>query len=128
MLLEYYIKWSGLQGFLNPDGDVALYELLSLGPAATGHDIKRAFRKASLAYHPDKLAQRGQVLTAEDTAKFSRIKEAYDMLSDPRKRRLYDTFGEDGARLIADGPAKANLDPQVMEQKCMRASTGTRCV
>ena len=59
---------------------------------ATSADIKRAYRKLSLKYHPDKNS-------APDAAeKFAEIGTAYEVLSDDEKRSLYDRGGEDAVK------------------------------
>ena len=63
------------------------YALLGVTKTATDREIKRAFRKLALKYHPDKNKSK----TAEE--KFREIAEAYDTLSDPEKRKKYDQFG-----------------------------------
>jgi len=67
--------------------------LLQLTRSATDADCKRNFRKLSLKYHPDK--NPGDQAIAE---KFKQVAEAYDVLSDPRKRAVYDQFGEEGLK------------------------------
>ncbi len=57
--------------------------------AATDAEIKKAYRKLVLLYHPDKLSERGEK-GGEDT--FRAIQKAYDILSDPDKRRDYDSM------------------------------------
>lgn len=66
------------------------YEVLGLSKNANEQDIKRAFRKLAMQYHPD----RNKASDAE--AKFKEINEAYAVLSDPSKRRTYDQFGHEG--------------------------------
>lgn len=75
---------------------------------ATIDDIKKAYKKKSLETHPDKLKQRGVEITPELQQSFLKLKEAYDVLSDPRKRRLYDELGASGMKLI-DSPTE--VDP-----------------
>jgi curved DNA-binding protein len=64
------------------------YRLLGVSKNATPEEIKKAFRKMALKYHPDK--NKGDK-TAEE--RFKEVNEAYAVLSDPEKRRQYDTFG-----------------------------------
>ena len=63
------------------------YEVLGIPQEATLEEIKRAFRRLAFQYHPDH--------NREDGAgeKFKEINEAYEMLSDPEKRAIYDRFG-----------------------------------
>jgi hypothetical protein len=90
-----------------PDGD--FYSLLSLERDADKDDIKRAYKRQSLQMHPDKLAQRGQAVTAADQARFTRMKEAYEVLSDPHKRETYDAIGERGMKWMEE---PFSMDPQ----------------
>lgn len=66
------------------------YDILGIQKDASEDDIKKAYRKQALRYHPDKNKSPG----AED--KFKEIAEAYDVLSDPKKKDIYDRFGEEG--------------------------------
>lgn len=63
------------------------YDLLGVKKNASDREIKKAFRKLSLQYHPDK----NKDPNAEDT--FREIAEAYTILSDPEKRKRFDQFG-----------------------------------
>ena len=67
----------------------SLYEVLGLSRDATADDIKKAYKKAALKYHPDKNTDDPQ--TAEE--QFKKVTEAYTILSDPEKRTMYDQFG-----------------------------------
>lgn len=66
------------------------YRVLGVGKDASAEDIKKAFRKIAMQYHPD----RNSAPEAEE--KFKEANEAYAVLSDPDKRKQYDMFGADG--------------------------------
>ena len=68
------------------------YELLGIPRTATEAEVKKAYRKLAMQYHPDR--NKGDK-TAEK--KFKEIGEAYETLSDSKKRSQYDTFGHAGA-------------------------------
>ncbi|MGL4761295.1 MAG: molecular chaperone DnaJ [Sarcina sp.] len=67
------------------------YEVLGLEKGASEDEIKRAFRKLAVKYHPDK--NKGN---AEAEEKFKEINEAYQVLSNPEEKAKYDQFGHDG--------------------------------
>ena len=68
------------------------YQVLGLKKGATEDEFKKAYRKLALKFHPDKNKSPG----AED--KFKEIAEAYEVLCDPKKRDIYDKYGEDGLK------------------------------
>jgi len=70
------------------------YEVLGVQRNAGVEDIKRAYRKGALKYHPDNF--KGDKAEAE--TKFKELAEAYEVLSDPEKRRIYDRHGHAGLR------------------------------
>jgi curved DNA-binding protein len=72
-------------------GSMEYYDLLGVSKTATAAEIKKAYRKLALKYHPDK--NKGDKRAEE---KFKGISEAYAVLSDPEKRKQYDTFGDAG--------------------------------
>jgi molecular chaperone DnaJ len=74
------------------------YELLGVERSATPDEVKKAYRKLAMKYHPDR--NQGD---AEAEAKFKEVSEAYEVLSDENKRRQYDQFGHDGMK-SAFGP------------------------
>ena len=69
------------------------YEVLGVGKGASADDIKRAYRRMAIKYHPDKNPDDKQA-----EAKFKECAEAYEVLSDAEKRRRYDQFGHEGLR------------------------------
>jgi DnaJ domain/Transmembrane Fragile-X-F protein len=95
----------------NEDGSPrsSFYELLGLERDASPDDIKRAYKRQAVRMHPDKLAQRGQAVTSDDQAQFTRMKEAYEVLSDPHKRETYDAIGERGLKWLEE---PFSIDPQ----------------
>ncbi|KAI1308899.1 hypothetical protein F5Y03DRAFT_85265 [Xylaria venustula] len=68
--------------------ETKLYDQLNVKPDATQDEIKKAYRKAALKYHPDK--NKDNPNAAE---KFKECSQAYEILSDPEKRKIYDQYG-----------------------------------
>ena len=73
------------------------YKILGVCRDADSNEIKKAYRRLALKFHPDK----NKDPDAED--KFKEISEAYEVLSDPDKRSVFDRFGENGLRGQANG-------------------------
>src|SRR5690349_23970530 len=69
------------------------YSTLGVERGASDDDIKKAYRKLAMQYHPDR---NGGAKEAEE--KFKEVTEAYDVLRDPQKRAAYDRYGEQGLR------------------------------
>ncbi|SGY73050.1 BQ5605_C005g03253 [Microbotryum silenes-dioicae] len=68
------------------------YKILGLSKTASEKEIKKAYRRLSKQYHPDKNPEESA------KAKFLEIGHAYEALSDPEKRKIYDRFGEEGLK------------------------------
>jgi len=82
---------------MSPDKELdnsKYYDLLGVEKDANASDIKKAYHKAAMKHHPDK---------GGDPDKFKDIQHAFEVLSDPEKREIYDNFGEEG--LDEDSPA-----------------------
>ena len=69
------------------------YEVLGVDKGASEGDIKKAYRKAAMKYHPDKFANASDAEKKDAEEKFKEINEAYQILSDPQKKQQYDQFG-----------------------------------
>jgi len=68
-------------------GEKDFYKVLGVSKTASSDEIKKAYRKLALEYHPDRNK------TREGDKKFKEVTEAYEVLSDPSKRQAYDQFG-----------------------------------
>jgi len=78
----------------------SLYDTLGVAKNATPDELKKAYRKLARQYHPDRNPG-----DAEAEARFKEVQAAYDVLSDPEKRKQYDTFGSTNGR-----PGPTNVD------------------
>lgn len=77
------------------------YRILGVSKGASDDEIKKAYRKLALKYHPDK----NKAKEAEE--KFKEVAEAYEILSDKKKRDIYDQCGEEGLKGEQGGPGSA---------------------
>lgn len=85
------------------------YKTLGIDKNASVEEIKKAYRKLAVKYHPDKGGGK------EAEAKFKEINEAYQILSDPQKRKAYDQFGHNGPRM-SGGPGGGGFNYQDFSQ------------
>jgi molecular chaperone DnaJ len=82
----------------------SLYDTLGVKRGASADEVKKAYRKLARQYHPD--ANPGDESAEE---RFKQVQTAYDVLSDPEKRKAYDRFGSTNGR-GAPGPGGVNVD------------------
>lgn len=80
------------------------YEILDVAHDASDDEIKRAYRKMALKFHPDKNK------CPEAEGKFKLVGEAYEVLSNPRKRGIFDRYGEDGLKNDMGGGCSFTFD------------------
>jgi molecular chaperone DnaJ len=102
------------------------YEVLGVARDASEEDLKKAYRKLAMQYHPDR--NQGD---ASAEGKFKDVSEAYDALKDAEKRAAYDRFGHaafDGGGRAAASPAAipSAAASRTSSRKCSAASAGAR--
>lgn len=76
------------------------YKILGVTRSSSEQDIKKAYKKLALKWHPDRVEPAKK---DEAQAKFQEIGEAFDVLTDPEKKRIYDQVGEDGLKMGGGG-------------------------
>lgn len=74
------------------------YKVLGVGRGASDTDIKKAYRKLAMKWHPDKHSAATPAVKEKAEATFKKITEANEVLSDKEKRQAYDMYGKEGAR------------------------------
>mmetsp|Transcript_27022 Transcript_27022/g.45575 ORF Transcript_27022/g.45575 Transcript_27022/m.45575 type:complete len:306 (+) Transcript_27022:926-1843(+) len=110
-----------------------LYAILGVAPDASESEIKTAYRKGALKYHPDKQASKSDAEKEKAVALFKSMGEAYEVLSNPEKKRMYDEGVEvedlesPGAGMRGGGHGggmggggMGGIDPNVMFQMFMQ--------
>ena len=79
------------------------YEVLGVNKNATDDELKKAYRKVAMKYHPDRQTDKSDAEKKEAEEKFKEAAEAYSVLSDKDKRARYDQFGHAGVNGGAGG-------------------------
>eukprot|EP01041_Mallomonas_annulata_P008634 gene8634-17810_t len=116
-------------------GKKNLYTALGVTADADDDEIKKAYRKMALKYHPDKQASKSETEKAEAVAKFKDVGEAYEILSDPEKRKRYDQgvdvedmenphAGGGGGHSHGFGGGGGGIDPNILFEMFMRQGGG----
>merc|ERR1711988_1168332 len=112
-------------------GKKDLYKTLNVNRGASEEEIKKAYKKAALKWHPDRHASKGEEGKAEAVKQFKLVNEAYDILSDKKKKQAYDggadveDIGEDGAFHGnpfgggGGGGMPGGIDPDILMQMFM---------
>jgi len=103
----------------NAGGDEDYYDLLNIDRDATNDEIKKGYKKQSLRMHPDKITQRGEIVTKDDQHKFTMMKEAYEVLSDSHRRETYDSIGKRGLKWVEE---PFSMDPMQMAHNFVTSS------
>lgn len=93
------------------------YEVLGVDRGVAEADLKKAYRRLALKYHPDR--NEGDESAAES---FKEAAEAYEVLTDPEQRRIYDQFGHDG--LKGRGFHTGGIDPRDIFESIFGAGSG----
>jgi DnaJ-class molecular chaperone len=84
--------------------DTKLYDILNVSPTANEIDIKKAFKKLALEWHPDKWTKASDEEKQIAKEKFQEIQEAYGILADEEKKQMYDRYGYDAIKENGGGP------------------------
>ena len=92
------------------------YDILEISRSATADEIKKAYRKKALQYHPDKNPG-----DASAEKRFKEVSEAYEVLSDEKKRQIYDRHGKEG---LQGGPAGAGMHGFASMDEALRTFMG----
>ncbi|DAA73129.1 TPA_exp: Uncharacterized protein A8136_5054 [Trichophyton benhamiae CBS 112371] len=90
MMLFSFLLHSGCCQMSSAAAEVDLYEVLNLDRSASKEEIRKAYRKLALQYHPDKVQEDER---KESEIKFKAVSQAYEILYDEEKRQIYDTQG-----------------------------------
>eukprot|EP00915_Cephaloidophora_sp_WS-2016_P004697 GHVH01006267.1.p1 GENE.GHVH01006267.1~~GHVH01006267.1.p1 ORF type:complete len:432 (+),score=61.88 GHVH01006267.1:140-1435(+) len=88
-------------GRRGPVDNTKLYNILGVDKSASDTELKKAYRKLAMTHHPDK---------GGDTEKFQEISHAFEVLSDPDRRRIYDESGEEGLEAGGMGGHSDGMD------------------
>ncbi|KAI8808070.1 dnaJ-like protein subfamily B member 6-like protein [Cladochytrium replicatum] len=94
--------------------NVDYYAILNLDRSANEDEIKRAYRREALKWHPDK---HGDETRAEAEIRFKLVSEAYEVLKDPGRRAAYDAYGVEGVRRGGGTAPNGGFGPSSFQQQ-----------
>ena len=89
------------------------YDLLGVDKNASPDQIKKQYKKMAMKYHPDRNKENKE----EASTKFKEISNAYNVLTDPQKKQIYDKYGEEALKQGGGGPGGMGVDPFEMFQE-----------
>jgi DnaJ homolog subfamily C member 9 len=110
--------------FFPGEEHVNLYAVLSLGPDAEVGEIKKAYRRLALVYHPDKHASAARDAKDDASRKFQQIGFAYAVLSDEKRRLRYDRTGRTDDGGVDFGPGESGSWEAYFEELFDRVTKG----
>ena len=87
------------------------YQILGVSRNASEDEIQKAYRKQARKFHPDLHADKDEKEKKRVTQKFQQIQQAYDVLSDPKKRKMYDQFGPQFEQMGGGNPFGGGGNP-----------------
>jgi len=122
------VKVAELRALARIVEDLDYYQLLELQPGATGSDVRNAYHSVARRYHPDRLRQEGDPILSAAERIAKRVSEAYAVLRDPRRRRVYDQQRTDGERRLRLVEGGTRADRQVSDERQGRTPNGRRYI
>mmetsp|Transcript_15921 Transcript_15921/g.62209 ORF Transcript_15921/g.62209 Transcript_15921/m.62209 type:complete len:499 (+) Transcript_15921:12-1508(+) len=104
--LSHIIEEEGIDMPGEEEPSISLYSILQVAPDATPEQLKKQRRKLALRYHPDKNYGDDAANASE---KMQQINRAYEILSDPTRRQVYDMFGEEAVEMVSNGSVSEGI-------------------
>jgi len=102
-----------------------LYDILGVNPTDDTATIKKAYRKKAMKYHPDRHSSADEKTKKEAEDKFKEISNAHDVLSDDKKRNIYDQLGDEGLqRAASEAGMNAGGMPDIIAELLRRGGVG----